>query len=206
VAEIRNRQFQSISGGVPSANYSIFDDLDGNGVILGSDVGAAQNRQFTQLPAGEPAAPGAGAGIGSGLEVLASGGSQEASMSPMEVAPVHTTQLMASSISTVDASMEVSGSSNSQMMGQAAYFDSALVLPFQTISQPVAKASIQPTSAVKDSELAHDLALLCTLDSRTMTADATATDDISVHHEEDGNENMEYAAAVDSAFDDIWAA
>jgi len=97
-------------------------------------------------------------------------------------------------------------SSKPELTGQASYFDSALVLPFQTISQPVAKASVQPSSAVNQSEVAHDLALLCTLDSRTMTVDETASNDVTAHHEEEGDDSMEYAAAVDSAFDDIWAA
>jgi hypothetical protein len=39
-----------------------------------------------------------------------------------------------------------------------------------------------------------------------MTVDETASDDVTAHHEEEGDDSMEYVAAVDSAFDDIWAA
>jgi photosystem II stability/assembly factor-like uncharacterized protein len=57
VGQVRLKQFSLISGGVPSANYSIFHDIDGSGAILGNDVGTTRLRQFSVLPAGEPVPP-----------------------------------------------------------------------------------------------------------------------------------------------------
>ncbi len=63
VGQVRLKQFSLITGGVPSANYSIFHDIDGSGGILGNDVGTTRLRQFSVLPVGEPMPPEAGTAL-----------------------------------------------------------------------------------------------------------------------------------------------
>jgi hypothetical protein len=61
VIKVRNAQFR----GTTDPLYSVFDDVNGNGMVQGSDVIAVRNRQFSGLPTGSPVAPAAsGASLG----------------------------------------------------------------------------------------------------------------------------------------------
>jgi nitrous oxidase accessory protein NosD len=227
VGEVRNRQFQAISGGVPSANYTIFDDLDGSGAILGSDVGAARNRQFDTLPGGEP-----GAGSGAGLESLATvlaepeQGSQSewlaaentTVLATTPVAPTGAVTSIASaaaneysfaqsveSVSSFAPQAKIGNTSPSLPTGLPSVVGAAVVPPTGVESAPLTKATVaSPAVANTSTRSTYDLALLEVLDSQSVAGDEM--DDYNLaDSQNDKEDNADYADALDSVFDGVWA-